>query len=336
MPTGQSAHPVRKAVFPVAGLGTRFLPATKAVAKEMLPIVDRPLIQYAVDEAAAAGIEEMIFITNRTKRSIEDHFDRAVELEADLEQCGKQHLLDELASLTPPGVRFTFVRQARPLGLGHAIHCARHLLKGEPFAVLLPDDLIDADPPALAQMIAQYERTPATLIAVQPIKRSETKRYGVVDTVDSDTCTARLSRLRGIVEKPALQEAPSLLGVVGRYVFAPEIFDYLNDLTPGVGGEIQLTDAIARLLAERPAFAFAYRGKRYDCGTKIGYLEAQLAFGLKDPQLSKEFSVLVAQAARFAPRADAATEAAAAAAADAAESTPSAARPERRFSLVTS
>lgn len=285
---------VRKAVFPVAGLGTRFLPATKAVAKEMLPVVDRPLIQYAVDEALAAGIEEMIFITSRSKRAIEDHFDTAVELEQELQRNGKDALLEELKRLIPPNIKFSFVRQASPLGLGHAVQCAEHAVGGEPFAVLLPDDLIDATRPALAQMVEQFNLRPASLIAVQTVKPEETHRYGICDVVAAD---ARVARLRGIVEKPKPAQALSTLGVVGRYVFTPTIFDCLRAIKPGAGGELQLTDAIARLLALEPVFSYRFAGQRYDCGSKEGMMQATLMLGLRHPEIGSATRQLVLQEA---------------------------------------
>jgi UTP--glucose-1-phosphate uridylyltransferase len=285
---------VRKAVFPVAGLGTRFLPATKAVAKEMLPVVDRPLIQYAVDEALAAGIEEMIFITSRSKRAIEDHFDTAVELEQELQRNGKDSVLDELKRLIPPNIKFSFVRQPAPLGLGHAVQCAEHAVGGEPFAVLLPDDLIDATRPALAQMVEQFNLRPASLLAVQNVRPDETHRYGICDVVVAD---ARVARLRGIVEKPKPAQAPSTLGVVGRYVFTPAIFDCLRAITPGVGGELQLTDAVSRLLALEPVFAYRFSGERYDCGSKEGMMQATVMLGLRHPEIGSSTRQLILQEA---------------------------------------
>lgn len=286
---------VRKAVFPVAGFGTRFLPATKAIPKEMLPIVDRPLIQYAVDEAIAAGIEEMIFVTHRTKRAIEDHFDRAAELERELEKGGKEDTLAELRRVTPGHIRFSFARQTAPLGLGHAVWSARHLIGDEPFAVLLPDDLLDGEPPVLAQMVECFQRSGASVLAVEDVKREDTPRYGIVEpALDA---SSRLTRILGIVEKPQPEKAPSTMAVVGRYVFSPRVLDCLENLGPGTGNEIQLTDGIARLLAQEPVFAYNYIGKRYDCGSKIGFLEATLAFALRHPQLGAEFQQLVNRAA---------------------------------------
>jgi UTP--glucose-1-phosphate uridylyltransferase len=282
---------VRKAVFPVAGFGTRFLPATKAVPKEMLPIVDRPLIQYAVDEAVAAGIEEMIFVTHRTKRAIEDHFDRAAELERELEKSGKESALAELRGVAPPHVRFSFARQTAPLGLGHAIWSARHLIGDEPFAVLLPDDLLDGDPPVLAQMVETFQRSGASVIAIENVRREDTARYGIVEPALENS--GRLTRILGIVEKPQPEKAPSTMAVVGRYVLSPRVFDCLENLEPGSGNEIQLTDGIARLLAHEPVYAYGYTGKRYDCGSKLGFLEATLEFALRHPQLGAEFQQLV-------------------------------------------
>jgi len=286
-----NARRVRKAVFPVAGFGTRFLPATKAIPKEMLPIVDRPLIQYAVDEAIAAGIEEMIFVTHRTKRAIEDHFDRAAELERELEKGGKDEMLAELRSVTPPHVRFSFARQTAPLGLGHAVWCARHLIGDEPFAVMLPDDLLDGEPPVLAQMVESFQRSGASVIAVENVRREDTMRYGIVEPAPDSG--SRMTRILGIVEKPQPEKAPSTMGVVGRYVFSPRLLDCLENLEPGSGNEIQLTDGIARLLAKEPVFAYSYVGKRYDCGSKLGFLEATLEFALRHPQLGMEFQKLV-------------------------------------------
>ncbi|HEX8873450.1 MAG TPA: UTP--glucose-1-phosphate uridylyltransferase GalU [Nitrosospira sp.] len=279
---------VRKAVFPVAGLGTRFLPATKAIAKEMLPIVDRPLIQYAVDEAAAAGIEEIIFVTHRSKRAIEDHLHRSVELESELVSQGKHASLKILRQLTPNGMHFSFVRQEEPKGLGHAIQCARHLVGNEPFAVLLPDDLIDGKPPVLAQMIAQYEQESSSLVAVRTVSREDTHRYGIVDAHSEDS-GSRSAKIRGVVEKPSPDAAPSTLAIVGRYVLSPMIFDCIASLEPGVGGEIQLTDGISRLLNLEPVMTYRYQGKHYDCGSKAGFLEATVAYGLQHPEVGEEF-----------------------------------------------
>jgi len=278
---------VTKAIFPVAGLGTRFLPATKANPKEMMPIVDKPLIQYAVEEAVAAGITELIFVTSSSKRAIEDHFDSNYELESSLLQRGKLDLLDMVRNILPEGVSCAYVRQKSPQGLGHAVLCARQLVMNEPFAVLLADDLIDGGKkPCLQQMLQAYEETQSSIVAVQPISRSETKKYGVVDVA---TTTQSLLAIRGIVEKPEAHQAPSHLGVVGRYILSPRIFSHLEQVTHGSGGEIQLTDAIASLLKEEAVYAFQFAGKRYDCGNKLGYLEATIAYALKHPELADEF-----------------------------------------------
>lgn len=289
------AKVVRKAVFPVAGLGTRFLPATKAIAKEMLPIVDRPLIQYAVDEAVAAGIEEIIFVTHRSKRSIEDHLHRSVELEAELFTQGKHATLKMLRQLTPSGVHFSFVRQEEPKGLGHAIYCARRLVGNESFAVLLPDDLIDGQSPVLAQMVAQYERTPNSLIAVRSVPREDTRRYGVVDA-EAEEAGSRIAKIRSLVEKPAPEVAPSTMAIVGRYILSPAIFECIANLGPGIGGEIQLTDAISRLLKLEPVMTYRYQGKHYDCGSKAGFLAATVAYGLRHPEVGEEFREILLKA----------------------------------------
>ncbi|HEX4943024.1 MAG TPA: UTP--glucose-1-phosphate uridylyltransferase GalU [Usitatibacteraceae bacterium] len=276
---------IRKAVFPVAGLGTRFLPATKASPKEMLPIVDKPLIQYAVEEAVAAGVTDLIFVTGRGKRAIEDHFDKAYELEAELRVHGKSRLLRELPGL-PEGVTCVYVRQGEALGLGHAVLCARHLVGDEPFAVILADDLIDAKVPALKQMLNLHVKKGASLVAVQKVDRADTGSYGIVST---KAPKGRLSRVTGIVEKPKPQEAPSTLGVVGRYVLSPRIFDYLVETRAGAGREIQLTDAIGRLLVDEPVFAYEFRGRRYDCGSKLGYLEATVDYALQHAEVGAGF-----------------------------------------------
>lgn len=278
---------ITKAIFPVAGLGTRFLPATKANPKEMMPIVDKPLIQYAVEEAIAAGITELIFVTSSSKRAIEDHFDSNFELEATLAQRGKEELLDIVRGILPDGVSCAYIRQKYPQGLGHAVLCARQLVVNEPFAVLLADDLIDGGAePCLRQMVREFEATQSTIVAVQKINPSETTKYGIVD-VPSETET--LTAIRGIVEKPAPENAPSTLGVVGRYILTPRIFDLLANTHVGSGGEIQLTDAIAKLLREESVYAYRFKGKRYDCGSKLGYLEATIAYALKHPELAEDF-----------------------------------------------
>ena len=277
---------IRKAVFPIAGLGTRFLPATKASAKEMLPVVDKPLIQYAVEEAYAAGIRQMIFVTGRTKRSVEDHFDTAYELENELEVAGKHSLLALARSIAPEDMLCTYVRQPRALGLGHAVLCARELVGLEPFAVLLADDLMVGDPPVMAQMVAQYADWQASILAVQDIPREHSNRYGIV----SGTPVADgMVDVSGIVEKPAPDKAPSTLAVAGRYILTPGIFKELQSLPRGIGGEIQLTDGIAQLLRREKVFAFRYRGTRYDCGSKLGFLQATVDLGESHPEVGAEF-----------------------------------------------
>jgi UTP--glucose-1-phosphate uridylyltransferase len=277
---------ITKAVFPVAGLGTRFLPATKASPKEMLPIVDKPLIQYAVEEAVAAGITDLIFITGRGKRAIEDHFDKAYELEAELQAHGKNKLLKEVRELLPEGVACAYVRQAEALGLGHAVLCARHLVGDEPFAVILADDLIDATVPVMKQMVQVHAKNGGSVIAVQNIAREETASYGIVSATK---VSPGLSKLSAIVEKPRPDEAPSTLGVVGRYILSPRIFHFLENLRPGAGREIQLTDAIGRLLREESVFGYEFQGQRYDCGSKLGYLQATVNYALKHEELAADF-----------------------------------------------
>ncbi|MBW7931175.1 MAG: UTP--glucose-1-phosphate uridylyltransferase GalU [Gammaproteobacteria bacterium] len=270
--------PVRTAVFPVAGRGTRFLPATKAMPKEMLPIVDKPLIQHAVEEAVAAGATRLVFITGSTKRAIEDHFDRDPELERALEASGKQELLALVHDILPAGVSCVYIRQGEPLGLGHAVLCARPAVGDEPFFVHLPDDLIHAPIGCLAQMQQHHEQHGASVLAVEDVPREKTSSYGIVD-VDGE------QRLRKIVEKPAPEKAPSTLAVVGRYLLTPAIFDHLERIGRGAGGEIQLTDGIAALLAKEPVYAFRFAGQRYDCGSKLGYIEAIIDFAMEDPAL---------------------------------------------------
>ena len=274
---------VRKAVFPVAGLGTRFLPATKALAKEMLPVIDKPLIQYAVEEAVAAGVEHLVFVTGHTKKAIEDHFDRSAELEAALEAKGKSLLLERVRAVLPSHVTCMYIRQPAPLGLGHAVLCARPAIGDEPFAILLPDDLIDCEGPGCTeQMVRHFEATGEGLVAVQSVPREETGRYGIVRLASPD---GREGPIREIVEKPAPDRAPSTLGVVGRYVMSPRVFDVLQDTPPGSGGEIQLTDAIATLLGQETISAFPFDGTRFDCGSKEGFLAANVALALKHPEL---------------------------------------------------
>ena len=281
---------VTKAVFPVAGLGSRFLPATKAQPKEMLPIVDKPLIQYAVEEAVAAGITELIFVTGRNKRAIEDHFDKAYELEIELEAAGKHRLLDEVQGILPKNVSCIFIRQGEPLGLGHAVLCARPVVGDEPFAVILADDLMDAKPGGpgvMAQMLEVYAQEGTNLLGVQNVPRAETNKYGIVSI---SPYKAKLERVTGIVEKPAPQAAPSTVAVVGRYVLNASIFKYLEGLGKGAGGEIQLTDGISALLKTEPVMAYHYAARRYDCGSKLGYLKATVVLGLKHPEVGPEFS----------------------------------------------
>lgn len=277
---------VRKAIFPVAGLGTRFLPATKASPKEMLPVVDKPLIQYAVEEAIDAGINELIFVTGRSKRAIEDHFDKAYELEAELEVRGKDKILGALRGILPKDVTCVYIRQAEALGLGHAVLCARQVIGDSPFAVILADDLIDAQPTVLRQMVDLYQHYHNAIVGVQNVAPEDTGSYGIVQTRAWDK---RLHRIEGIVEKPAPDKAPSTLGVVGRYILTPRIFDLLETLGTGSGGEIQLTDGIARLLEREQVLAYEFMGKRYDCGSKLGYLEATVEYALKHPELKEAF-----------------------------------------------
>lgn len=277
---------ITKAIFPVAGLGTRFLPATKAQPKEMLPVVDKPLIQYAVEEAYAAGIREMIFVTGRHKRPIEDHFDMTFELEVALEQAGKQDLLDVVRSVKPADMECIYVRQAQALGLGHAVLCAQRLVGDEPFAVLLADDLMVGETPVLKQMVQQYEEWRVSILAVQEVPAEQTRRYGIVaGTAISD----HLMDVSRIVEKPAPEVAPSRLGVAGRYILTPGVFHEIANQQRGVGNEIQLTDGIAGLLRREKVFAYRYEGKRYDCGSKEGFLQANVELALAHPQLGSGF-----------------------------------------------
>ena len=267
---------LRKAVFPIAGLGTRFLPATKANAKEMLPVVDKPLIQYAVEEAYEAGIRHMIFVTGRTKRSIEDHFDTAYELETELELAGKTALLEVARNIAPQDMVCSYVRQSRALGLGHAVLCAKELVGNEPFAVLLADDLMLGSPPVMAQMVDQFNEKKSCIVAVQDVVREHTNRYGIVSGTNFNS---NLIDMGGIIEKPSPEQAPTTLAVVGRYIFTPGIFNELETTTQGVGGEIQLTDGIAKLLLREKVFAYRYTGTRYDCGSKLGFLQATVDLG---------------------------------------------------------
>jgi UTP--glucose-1-phosphate uridylyltransferase len=277
---------VNKAIFPVAGLGTRFLPATKAQPKEMLPVVDKPLIQYAVEEAYAAGVREMIFVTGRHKRPIEDHFDMTFELEIALEQAGKRELLDVVRSVKPDDMECVYVRQSQALGLGHAVLCAQRLVGNEPFAVLLADDLMVGQPPVLAQMVQQFEEWQASILAVQEVPAEHTRRYGIVA---GTKVNERMLDVTRIVEKPAPEDAPSLLGVAGRYVLTPGVMREIANQPRGVGGEIQLTDGISGLLRREKVFAYRYDGKRYDCGSKEGFLQANVELALAHPELGPGF-----------------------------------------------
>ena len=277
---------ITKAIFPVAGLGTRFLPATKAQPKEMLPVVDKPLIQYAVEEAYNAGIREMIFVTGRHKRAIEDHFDTAFELEYELEQAGKNELLELVHSIKPDDMDCVFVRQPKSLGLGHAVLCGERLVRGEPFAVLLADDLMVGDTPVLKQMVQQFEALQASILAVQEVPAEHTKRYGIVA---GEMVSERIMNVSRIVEKPAPEVAPSRLGVAGRYILTPTVFEQIRQQPRGVGNEIQLTDGIAGLLQTEKVFAYQYEGKRYDCGSKEGFLEANVELALQHPQVGTWF-----------------------------------------------
>ena len=278
---------VKKAVFPIAGLGTRFLPATKASPKEMLTVVDKPLIQYAVEEAYEAGIRQMIFVTGRTKRSIEDHFDTAYELESELEAAGKHELLKVVHSIKPDDMQCVYVRQHRALGLGHAVLCARELVGNDAFAVILADDLMVGQPPVLKQMVQQYQEWRASILAVQDVPREDTRKYGIVS---GNAINTRLVDVDGIVEKPSPEDAPSTLAVAGRYILTPGIFDEIASQQQGVGGEIQLTDGIASLLRREKVFAYRYDGVRYDCGSKLGFLQATVDLGEQHPEVGARFT----------------------------------------------
>lgn len=282
-----TASKIETAVFPVAGRGTRFLPATKASPKEMLPIVDKPLIQYAAEEALSAGAKKLVFITGSSKRAIEDHFDSDPELEEALEAQGKHDLLKALKEIVPSWASCIYIRQPSPLGLGHAVLCARPVVGNQPFFIHLADDLIDASVPCLKQMAQVYEEQQASVLGVETVPTQETDKYGIVATEDR---SGRLSRVKQIVEKPRPQNAPSNLAVVGRYVLSGTIFDKLERTGRGAGGEIQLTDAIADLLMDEPVHAYEFEGKRYDCGSKIGYLQATVEYGLKHDVLGEKFS----------------------------------------------
>lgn len=278
---------LRKAVFPIAGLGTRFLPATKASPKEMLTVVDKPLIQYAVEEAYEAGIRQMIFVTGRTKRSIEDHFDTAYELESELEAAGKRELLQLVRSIKPDDMQCVYVRQHRALGLGHAVLCARELVGNDPFAVLLADDLMVGQPSIMSQMVEQFNEWRTSILAVQDVPREDTRKYGIVAGTEVNP---QMVDVNAIVEKPAPEQAPSTLAVAGRYILTPGIFAEIASQQTGVGGEIQLTDAIASLLRRERVFAFRYQGKRYDCGSKQGFLQATVDLARQHPEMGEGFS----------------------------------------------
>ena len=297
-PTIARRTSLTKAVFPVAGLGTRFLPATKAQPKEMLPVVDKPLIQYAVEEAYSAGIRHMIFVTGRNKRAIEDHFDTAYELENELEVAEKHALLKVLRSVQPADLNFSYVRQHRSLGLGHAVLCAEHLVGNEPFAVLLADDLmvgLNNGPSVMAQMTAQFEVVGRSILAVQEVPLAHTQRYGIVAVKPAESVTTGLMKVQKIVEKPAPEVAPSRLGVAGRYILTPAVFNHIRRQSTGVGCEIQLTDGISSLLGAEDVYAFQYEGKRYDCGSKEGFLEATVELALQHPEVGAQFRQYLSQ-----------------------------------------
>lgn len=278
---------INTAVFPVAGLGSRFYPATKATPKEMLPIVDKPLIQYAVEEAYQAGITHMVFITSHQKRAIEDHFDKSHELEAALLEKKKLNLLKKIEDISPDDIKFTYIRQAKPSGLGDAIACSAHIVKNEPFAVILADDLLlDKMAPCLSSMIEIYQKKLTPVIAVQNVAREDTSKFGIVDILDEENY---YSRILNIIEKPKPEHAPSTLGVIGRYILTPDIFSFIQETSQGAQGEIQLTDAVALLLKQKPAYAYHFLGKRYDCGSKLGFLKATVEYGLQHSELKDEF-----------------------------------------------
>ncbi len=279
---------VTKAVFPVAGMGSRFLPATKASPKEMMPVVDKPLIQYAVEEAVAAGITDMIFITGRNKRAIEDHFDKAYEIETELAARGKVELLKVIQEIIPKHINCIYIRQSEPLGLGHAVLCARPAVGEEPFAVILADDLVDGEPGAMQQMTELFAREQASILGVAEVPKSQTGSYGIVKTSKVEG-QSKVEKVEAIVEKPKPEVAPSNLAVVGRYILTPRIFDHLARLDPGAGGEIQLTDGIASLMHDERVLAYRFSGVRYDCGNKLGYLQAMIALGRKHPEVGASF-----------------------------------------------
>lgn len=276
---------IKKAVFPVAGLGTRFLPATKAMPKEMLPVVDKPLIQYAVEEALSAGIEQIIFVTGRGKSALEDHFDHSFRLEQTLISKEKNDLLKQVQDIIPESGTIVYTRQNQPLGLGHAIWCARDIIGDEPFAVLLADDLIMAEKPVLGQMIAKFDRLRASVVAVEEVNKAETDKYGIIDGLD---CGDDMIEIKGMVEKPKPDNAPSNLAIIGRYILTPRIFELLEKQQKGAGGEIQLTDAMASLLGDQPIYGYKFSGKRFDCGSKAGFLKANIAFAFENREIKEE------------------------------------------------
>jgi len=282
--------PVRKAIFPVGGLGTRFLPATKSMPKEMLPVVDKPLIQYAVEEAKAAGIEQFIFVTGRGKSAIEDHFDVSYELQSTLSERGKNAELEMIHAMLPKPGQVAYIRQQEPLGLGHAVWCARNLVGDEPVAVLLADDLVLADTPCLKQMVEAHVYTGGNMVAVMDVPREHTKRYGVLDVISDD---GKLAAVRGLVEKPAPEKAPSTLSIIGRYILLPEVFEHLSKSERGAGNEIQLTDSMAKMIGRYPFHGLRFQGKRFDCGDKVGFFEAQVAFALAHKELSKDVKRII-------------------------------------------
>lgn len=282
---------IKKAVFPVAGLGTRFLPATKAMPKEMLPIVDKPLIQYAVEEALASGIEQIIFVTGSGKSALENHFDSSYQLEDTLRKRGKTALLDSIESLVPPSGSIIYTRQSQPLGLGHAIWCARDVVGDEPFAVLLADDLIQSEKPVLKQMISQFDRLRGSMVATIKVPKNQVNRYGILE---GDEMADGILNVTGMVEKPNPEVAKSDIAAIGRYIFTPKIFDYLERQNSGAGGEIQVTDAMASLLEEQPIFGVPFKGTRFDCGDKAGFQMANIAFALQHPEIEKELKAYIA------------------------------------------
>ncbi len=281
---------IRKAVFPVAGLGTRFLPATKAMAKEMLPVVDKPIIQYAVEEALNAGIEQIIFVTGRGKKALEDHFDHSYELELSLKNKEKNDLLKQVEALVPETGTIIYTRQHEALGLGHAIWCARDIVGDEPFAVLLADDMIQAKRPVLSQMIDHFERLRASIVAVMEVEKDQTDKYGILD---AEPIEDNLVRIRGMVEKPAPADAPSNLAIIGRYILTPKIFHFLGKKQTGAGGEIQLTDAMEKLLETQPIFGYKFEGTRFDCGDKAGFQMANIAFAMERPEIRKKLQAFI-------------------------------------------